>query len=202
MKNNMKKIYSLIALVLGATAGDIAVAAPDNVRTEVAINTADLFDFADESFDATTAFLDLSDGSENSFDNSPSANVDTDELISFAKQYLGRPYVHGSKGPKAFDCSGFTSFVFKNFNISLSPSSKAQATQGFSVSREDVKAGDILVFQGRSGRSVGHVAIAIDVDDSGDITFIHAATGGVRIDKMSKMAYYQKRYLGARRVIN
>lgn len=202
MKKNMKKIYSLIALVLGATAGDIAVAAPDNVRAEVVVNTADLFDFADESFDATTAFLDLSDGQENLFDNSPSSNVDTDELISFAKQYLGRPYVHGSKGPKAFDCSGFTSFVFKNFNISLSPSSRAQATQGVSVRREDVKAGDILVFQGRSGRSVGHVAIAIDVDGRGDITFIHAATGGVRIDKMSEMAYYQKRYLGARRVIN
>lgn len=198
----MKKIYALISLVLGATAGDIAVAAPDNVRAEVVINTADLFDFADESFDATTAFLDLSDGKENLFDNSPSANIDTEELISFAKQYLGRPYVHGSKGPKAFDCSGFTSFVFKNFNISLSPSSRAQATQGVSVSRNDIKAGDILVFQGRSSRGVGHVAIAIDVDDSGDITFIHAATGGVRIDRLSQVAYYQKRYLGARRVIN
>ncbi len=103
MKRNMKKIYALISLVLGATAGDIAVAAPDNVRAEVVINTADLFDFADESFDATTAFLDLSDGKENLFDNSPSANIDTEELISFAKQYLGRPYVLGSKGPKAFD---------------------------------------------------------------------------------------------------
>lgn len=202
MRRHMKRIYILLALALGATAGDIAVAAPDNVRSEVVVNTADLFDFADESFDATTAFLDLTEGNDatDEFSNSPS--VDTDELISFAKQYLGRPYVHGSKGPKSFDCSGFTSYVFKNFNISLSPSSRMQATQGVSVKRSEVRTGDILVFQGRSSKGVGHVAIAIDVDDSGDITFIHAATGGVRIDKMSTTAYYQKRYLGARRVIN
>lgn len=192
----------LFALALGAAAGDIAVAAPDNVRSEVVVNTADLFDFANEDFDGTTAFIDLIGAIEESLDNSSTVSVDTDELISFAKQYLGRPYVHGSKGPKSFDCSGFTSYVFKNFNISLSPSSRAQATQGLSVKRDDVKPGDILVFQGRSGRSVGHVAIAIDVDDSGDITFIHAATGGVKIERLSEVAYYQKRYVGARRVIN
>lgn len=202
MKKNMKRIYMLFALALGAAAGDIAVAAPDNVRSEVVVNTADLFDFANESFDATTAFIDLIDAVDGSMDNSSPANVDTDELISFAKQYLGRPYVHGSKGPKSFDCSGFTSYVFKNFNISLSPSSRAQATQGIAVKRDDVRPGDILVFQGRSSKGVGHVAIAIDVDDSGDITFIHAATGGVKIDHLSKVAYYQKRYLGARRVLN
>lgn len=198
----MKKIYALFVLAFGAAFGDAATAAPDNVRSETVVNTSDLFDFADEGFDATTAFIDLVETVGDSMNNSEAKTVDTEELISYAKQYLGRPYVYGSKGPKSFDCSGFTSYVFKNFDINLSPSSRTQATQGVSVRREDVKAGDILVFQGRNSKGVGHVAIAIDVDNTGDITFIHAATGGVRIDRMSKMTYYQKRYLGARRVIN
>lgn len=126
-----------------------------------------------------------------------------DQIIDFAGSFLGRPYRRGAKGPKAFDCSGFTSYVFRQFDHKLAASSRTQFNQGEAIDTEDVRPGDLLFFSGRrAGKTVGHVGIAIEVDESGNISFIHAArTGGIRIDKVQDGGYYSKRYIGARRVI-
>ena len=71
------------------------------------------------------------------------------------------------------------------------------------VSRKEVQPGDLLFFTGRASRSgrVGHVGIAVSADPvSGEITFIHAARSGIRIDKLSA-PYYAARFLSARRVL-
>lgn len=126
------------------------------------------------------------------------------DMISFAKKYIGTRYVRGGKGPKGFDCSGFTSYVFNQFGYSLNPSSGGQYGQGEKISRDEVQPGDLLFFTGRSAKSgrVGHVGIAIDNNpETGEITFIHAAiSGGIRIDRVSA-PYYAARYIGARRVL-
>lgn len=126
------------------------------------------------------------------------------DLIDYAHQFIGTRYRRGGKTPGAFDCSGFTYYVFSQFGYTLSPNSRTQALQGEAVSdKYNVIPGDILVFSGRRGGSiVGHVGIAIDVDyETGDITFIHASTSnGITIDNTSS-AYYASRYLGARRII-
>lgn len=127
-----------------------------------------------------------------------------DDLLQYARKFMGVRYVHGGKSPKGFDCSGFTSYVFGQFGISLSTASVAQYTQGKKVSKNEVQPGDLLFFTGRASRSgrVGHVAIAIDADPvSGEITFIHASvSNGIRIDKTTQ-PYYASRFIGARRVI-
>ena len=126
------------------------------------------------------------------------------DMLGFARKFMGTRYVRGGKSPKGFDCSGFTSYVFGQFGVELSPSSAVQYGQGSKIARDEVSAGDLLFFKGRNSRSsrVGHVAIAIDNDPAtGEITFIHAAVGGgIRIDRLSG-AYYASRYLGARRVL-
>ena len=126
------------------------------------------------------------------------------DMIAYAKRFIGTRYVRGGKSPKGFDCSGFTSHVFKQFGYSLNASSSAQYGQGTKVERDEVEAGDLLFFTGRNSRSgrVGHVAIAIDNDPvTGEITFIHAAiSGGIRIDRISA-PYYAARYIGARRIL-
>lgn len=126
------------------------------------------------------------------------------DMIAYAKRFLGTRYVRGGKSPKGFDCSGFTSHVFKQFGYSLNASSSAQYGQGTKVERDEISAGDLLFFTGRNSRSgrVGHVAIAIDNDPvTGEITFIHAAiSGGIRIDRISA-PYYSSRYIGARRIL-
>ena len=120
------------------------------------------------------------------------------EVVEYAKQYLGYKYVAGGASPSTgFDCSGFTTYVYKHFGISLNRSSRDQIKNGTSVSKSNLQLGDIIIFNGSSNTSIGHVGIYI-----GDNKFIHAANSreGVIITSLSS-SYYQKRYVGARRVI-
>lgn len=144
----------------------------------------------------------------NFFENRTEDSEDYDfemanDMINYAKKFLGTRYRRGGKTPAGFDCSGFTSYVFRQFGYSLGASSRDQALQGQAVAKEDVLPGDILVFNGRRiGGTVGHVGIAIAYDhDKDEITFIHSANGGgIRIDKTSA-PYYKARYIGARRML-
>ncbi|MDR1436803.1 MAG: CapA family protein [Candidatus Symbiothrix sp.] len=124
-------------------------------------------------------------------------------IIDFSKQFIGLPYRRGSKGPKAFDCSGFTSFVFKNFGYRLSSSCVSQVKQGMPIEKENLKTGDLIFFKGRnilSGR-VGHVGIVVSNDD-GNVTFIHACRRGVKMEELNKSDYYKPRYVTGLRVLD
>ena len=123
------------------------------------------------------------------------------DVIEAAKRHLGARYRSGSSGPSAFDCSGFTSYVFKRMGITLKRSSQEQHKQGSAIdSARDLLPGD-LVFFGRRGKSVNHVGIVVDVESDGTFQFIHASTShGVRIDD-STDDYWQSRFVGARRII-
>lgn len=118
------------------------------------------------------------------------------EIVSYAKKYLGSKYVYGGSTPKGFDCSGFTSYVYKHFGYSLSRTSSGQASNGRAVSKSNLQAGDIVCFARSSGsKKIGHVGIYI-----GGGKFIHAANSrkGVITSKVSGDGYY---FVCARRII-
>lgn len=120
------------------------------------------------------------------------------QVVEYAKKYLGYKYVSGGTTPKTgFDCSGFTQYVYKNFEIELNRTASAQEKNGITVEKEDLKPGDIVLFNNDSNTKIGHVGIYI-----GEGNFIHASnpSDGVKITTL-KTGYYQKRYVGARRVI-
>lgn len=123
------------------------------------------------------------------------------DLLTEARKHLGKPYVHGMKGPRAFDCSGFSSYVYKQFGYNISPASRAQYLEGVKVDRKHLREGDLVFFTSRSsGRNVGHVGIVVTADNNtGAFTFIHASLKGVKISSCE--GYYAKRYVGARRII-
>lgn len=123
------------------------------------------------------------------------------DLMGEAHKYIGRPYRHGAKGPSAFDCSGFTSYIYRQFGYSISPSSRAQYTEGVNVSRNDLRTGDLVFFTSRnSGKNVGHVGIVVSADNAtGNFKFIHASIKGVKVSDFE--GYYLGRYIGARRII-
>ncbi len=127
-----------------------------------------------------------------------------DSIIDFAMQFLGTPYVYGANGPKSFDCTGFTGYVFRRFGIDLSRSSIAQSHDGRAVEGDltALQKGDLVIFGSRGAPAiVGHAGIFIELDSTKrDFTFIHAAHGGVKITKLSD-SYYVKRFKGARRVL-
>lgn len=119
-------------------------------------------------------------------------------VVEYAKQYLGYKYVSGGATPaKGFDCSGFTSYVYKNFGISLNRTSSDQIKNGVAVDKNDLQLGDIVLFNNDANTRIGHVGIYV-----GNGNFIHASnpSDGVKITTLTS-GYYAKRYVGARRVI-
>ncbi|MCH5319210.1 MAG: C40 family peptidase [Paramuribaculum sp.] len=126
------------------------------------------------------------------------------DIINYAKSHIGCRYVWGSKGPSTFDCSGFTSYVYKKFGYSLSPSSKMQGTQGEAVSIADAEVGDLIFFSGRKiSNTVGHVGMITEVDkEKGKVKFIHASVKkGVTISDLDEN-YYNQRFISIRHVIS
>ena len=151
-----------------------------------------------------TALALVSCGAGRSTVSSTKSSALHDELIDYGKKYIGKPYRYASRGPNSFDCSGFTSFVFKEFGYSLSPSSAGQDQQVPSIRRKkDLVKGDLVFFEGRArnGR-VGHVGIVTQVRPNGEFDFIHASTTrGVIVSKSTEQ-YYASRYLRGGRVID
>lgn len=130
-------------------------------------------------------------------------NPQIDNLLNFAYKFKGVPYRLGANGPHRFDCSGFTSYVFKAFGYNLARRASLQVHNGKRVERGNLKPGDLVFFGGRSNRAgIGHVGIITEVDENGhDFSFIHASTrNGITVNH-STNSYYRVRYRGACRVI-
>ena len=129
-----------------------------------------------------------------------------DKIIEEAYRHLGIRYKYGANGPRSFDCTGFTCYVYNKFGYKLSRSSKDQSTDGKPVegSFRNLQKGDILIFGSRRNkREVGHAGIFIELVDSTatDFRFIHASTKkGITISNYSE-TYYRERFLGARRIL-
>ncbi|MEU3644267.1 NlpC/P60 family protein [Lentzea sp. NPDC034063] len=92
--------------------------------------------------------------------------------LQFALDQRGEPYVYGSNGPDSWDCSSLIQKAYASAGVSIGRTSYAQAAAGRSVSRSEVKAGDIIVYYS----SQSHVAMAVD-----GIRAVHASTEGVPV---------------------
>lgn len=80
-------------------------------------------------------------------------NVSGSDVVNYAMQFVGKPYVWGGKDPNTgADCSGFTSYVYAHFGISIPSFSGDQRSCGQEVSYANAQAGDLICY-------AGHVAI-------------------------------------------
>ena len=112
----------------------------------------------------------------------PPTRAPRSQVVAIAKRYLGAPYVWAASGPNSFDCSGLTSFVYRQVGVSLPHSSRAQINAGQRVSRGDLAAGDLVFF----GSPIHHVGLYI-----GGGSMIEAPYTGasVRIASMNRSDY-------------
>lgn len=119
------------------------------------------------------------------------------QLVTFAQQFLGCPYVWGGNGPNAFDCSGFTKYVYAHFGIELNRTASDQLYNGVKVARGEWQPGDLIFFDnGRVSTPVSHVGIYV-----GDGQFIHASTNSYTVQFNSLYsAHYSNTYECARRI--
>jgi Cell wall-associated hydrolases (invasion-associated proteins) len=125
-----------------------------------------------------------------------------DSLVHYAHKFLKTPYRSGGSTPRAFDCSGFSSFVYKHFGYNLYRSSGDQVKNGIAVEREALKPGDLVLFKGRNSKRnrIGHVGIVVEADEH-TFKFIHASVRSGVIVNSSEQPYYKKRYVSARRIL-
>ena len=102
----------------------------------------------------------------------PVLSAPTGDVVSIAAQYIGVPYVWGGKTPSGFDCSGFTSYVFRQaYGIEIGGYTVPQENSGTQIAVSAAQAGD-LIFWGSRGATY-HVAIYV-----GGGQYIHAPAPG------------------------
>lgn len=112
-------------------------------------------------------------------------------------KYLNTPYKYGGNSKDGIDCSAFTQTIYRNtLFFDLERSARLQYKQGIEVSdTEDLKFGDLVFFNTRRRVRPGHVGIYIGAD-----LFAHASSKkGVTISSLDH-SYYQKRFMGGRRM--
>lgn len=129
--------------------------------------------------------------------HTPQTEIDRDSIITYAKKYIGTPYLYASSNPeKGFDCSGFVSYVFKNYGISLPRSSGQYKNLGKILKPEEFKIGDIIVFYGYKNKTVvGHLGIICEANGM-QSKFIHASSGKAQCVTITALdtEHYTKRF--------
>jgi len=121
------------------------------------------------------------------------------QIVAYAHTFLGCAYVYGGNGPKSFDCSGLTKYVYNHFGYNINRTATQQLKNGVPVSKENLQPGDLVFFnsEGTGIDRATHVGIYI-----GNGNFLHASNKrlGVTITSLSD-AYRVKTYTTARRIL-
>lgn len=139
--------------------------------------------------------------------NTPTVSAATavkgNQVISTGAKYLGVKYRLGGKTPSAFDCQGFTKYVFKKHGVHLPIGARNQSRVGKKVSRNNLRAGDLVFFSTKatmkykasSIKRIGHVGIY-----AGKGKILHTyGKGGVKISSLNSK-WWGSHYITARRV--
>ncbi|MFA1770447.1 C40 family peptidase [Rufibacter glacialis] len=125
-----------------------------------------------------------------------------DSMVAFALQRYGIDYSYGGATEEGFDCSGFITYVYDQFGVTVPHGSSLQAKVGESVPLEQARKGDLIIFTGTKveDRTPGHVGIVITNPPKG-VQFVHSSSnGGVKVSEVEG-TLYQQRFLDVRRVL-
>ncbi len=124
------------------------------------------------------------------------------KVVDYGKKFVGTTYKYAGQSPKTgFDCSGFTSYVLKEFGVLASPASAIQAAEGRYVAIEKVMPGD-LIFFGETKNKISHVGLVVKRGPEG-ITCVHSTTSrGVIVENVSQSTYWKTKILFARDLIS
>jgi cell wall-associated NlpC family hydrolase len=115
-------------------------------------------------------------------------------LVEYAKKFIGTPYVWAGNDPTGFDCSGFTSYVMKNYKKELPRRAVDQYNSSRQLKEKNVMMGDLVFFDNGSG--ISHVGMIVS-EKGKPLVMIHASSSkGVVITEIEKSDYWLKRLYG------
>lgn len=113
------------------------------------------------------------------------------QVVEYAQSFVGTPYRPGGTDPQGFDCSGFTTFVMKEFNKNLPRRAVDQQKEAAKIRVKDALPGDLVFFD--SGSGINHVGIVV-VNQNGSIKMVHASTSqGIVVTDIESSSYWSKR---------
>jgi cell wall-associated NlpC family hydrolase len=103
-----------------------------------------------------------------------------DAAARVAESMIGAPYRYGGASPRGFDCSGLVVYSFATAGFAGLPRSAASLEHmARPISLDALEPGDLLFFA-LSGRKTSHVGLYV-----GDRAFVHAPSGGKRVERVS-----------------
>ncbi|HJV47499.1 MAG TPA: S-layer homology domain-containing protein [Bacillota bacterium] len=128
---------------------------------------------------------------------SRSSDLKQQRLTKVVQSVVGVPYKYGGNSLEGMDCSGLTSYVYKQLGVDLPRESQNQFTVGTLVSVNNMQKGDLIFFD-TGGGGISHVGIYM-----GDNQMAHAATNKAQV-MISDLSWYFNHYkvVGVKRILS
>jgi cell wall-associated NlpC family hydrolase len=116
------------------------------------------------------------------------------EMVKFAQNQLGVPYVTAGESPSGFDCSGFTCYIMASTGRKIPRRAKDQYDASIKLKPNQAKMGDLVFFS--NGGDISHVGMLIN-EPGKSKKMIHASSSkGISIVEIESSDYWNKRLVG------
>lgn len=199
----MRLLYCVLFMVALQTACNVPVREQHEIQTTSSVDTLHAFDsvqIIDSAIIANTKNEDTAVVPPGEIIDT--RNIHPEKIVRYAETLIGVPYKYASTDPGiGFDCSGFITYVFNHFGISVPRSSIDFTFVGKEIAVDSARRGDLILFTGTDSTEqlVGHMGIVVSNGDS--LRFIHSTSGkayGVTITPLNK--YYRSRFVKTIRI--